>query len=178
MNSMPATHVIEADAAGNFRAVVREDIACLRSVIEATGLFPADMLDDMLAPYFDGAVSDDLWLTNARGEPCLVGYCVPERMTEGSWNILLMAVCPTVQGEGHGGLLLRAIEDILRKRQARIVLVETSGLEAFARVRKFYRECGYEEEARIREFYTAGEDKIIFRKALGAPLLARPSGKK
>ena len=47
-------------------------------------------------------------------------------------------------------------------------LVETSGLPEFERARAFYRKCGYEEEARIREFYNAGEDKIVFRKALRA----------
>jgi ribosomal protein S18 acetylase RimI-like enzyme len=95
-------------------------------------------------------------------------------MTEGTWNVLLMAVCPTVQGEGYGGLLLRSIEAELRSRNARVALVETSGLDTFARTRKFYRECGYEEEARIRDFYAAGEDKIVFRKALDAPMAARP----
>jgi hypothetical protein len=34
--------------------------------------------------------------------------------------------------------------------------------------RRFYRARGYAEEARIRDFYTFGEDKVIFRKALGA----------
>ena len=94
-------------------------------------------------------------------------------MTDGTWNILLMAVCPTVQGRGHGGLLLRTIETELRRRDARVVLVETSGLDAFARTRSFYRECGYEQEARIREFYAAGEDKIVFRKALADQLPQR-----
>ena len=114
-----------------------------------------------------------IWLTNADGEACLVGYSARERMTDGTWNILLMAVCPTVQGRGHGGLLLRTIETELRRRDARVVLVETSGLDAFARTRSFYRECGYEQEARIREFYAAGEDKIVFRKALADQLPQR-----
>ncbi len=34
-------------------------------------------------------------------------------------------------------------------------------------LRSFYRKIGNEEEARIREFYSAGVDKIVFRKALG-----------
>ena len=42
----------------------------------------------------------------------------------------------------------------------------TSGLPSFERTRGFYRLCGYDEEARIRDFYQAGEDKIVFRKAL------------
>ncbi|MGG6268636.1 hypothetical protein ACQ4M3_37730 [Leptolyngbya sp. AN03gr2] len=45
-------------------------------------------------------------------------------------------------------------------------LVETSGTDDFEYVRAFYRKNGYDEEARIREFYCAGADKIIFRKAL------------
>ncbi len=32
--------------------------------------------------------------------------------------------------------------------------------------RDFYFKCDYEKEAQIREFYQAGEDKIIFRKSL------------
>lgn len=170
---MTALRAAEANVASGFRPVEPGDVASLKAVIDATGLFPGDMLDDMLTGYFGGGAPDDIWLTNARGEACLVGYCAPERMTEGTWNVLLMAVCPTVQGEGYGGLLLRSIETELRVRSARVALVETSGLDAFARVRKFYRECGYDEEARIREFYAAGEDKVVFRKALSAPLLAQ-----
>ena len=157
----------EADLANGFRPVERRDVAALKAVIEANELFPGDMLDGMLAAYFDGGAPDDIWLTNA-GDACLVGYCAPERMTEGTWNVLLMAVCPRVQGEGYGGALLRSIEAELRTRSARVVLVETSALDTFARTRKFYRECGYEEEARIRDFYAEGEDKMVFRKALNA----------
>lgn len=38
----------------------------------------------------------------------------------------------------------------------------------FEYVRGFYRQHGYEEEARIRDFYAEGADKIIFRKALSS----------
>jgi hypothetical protein len=55
---------------------------------------------------------------------------------------------------------------MLRARGERVLLIETSGLGSFARTGVFYRKQGYDEEARIREFYGAGDDKIIFRKAL------------
>lgn len=55
---------------------------------------------------------------------------------------------------------------MLAARGERVLLVETSGLASFERTRAFYRKCGYDEEARIREFYQAGEDKIVFRKSL------------
>ena len=63
---------------------------------------------------------------------------------------------------------MRHVEQALAARGGRVLLVETSGLPGFERTRAFYRKLGYDEEARIREFYQAGEDKVVFRKALGA----------
>jgi len=54
----------------------------------------------------------------------------------------------------------------LRNKDGRILIVETSGLESFGATRAFYRKNGYDEEARIRDFYNPGEDKIVFRKVL------------
>lgn len=61
---------------------------------------------------------------------------------------------------------MQFVEQRLREQDARLVLVETSGLPAFERTRTFYRKIGYEQEARIREFYAPREDKIVFRKVL------------
>ena len=45
-------------------------------------------------------------------------------------------------------------------------LIETSGVPDFAAQRAFYAGLGYHEEARIRDFYAAGDDKIVFWKRL------------
>jgi hypothetical protein len=50
----------------------------------------------------------------------------------------------------------------------RTPLVESSGLASFERTRAFYRKNGYDEEARIHDFYQAGDDKIVYRKARAA----------
>ena len=142
------------------------DLPALKVLIELTGLFPSDMLDDVIADYFNGNARDELWFTFDRGEPLGIAYCAPERMTRGTWNLLLVAVHPGWQGRGIGASLMRHIEQILARRGERVLLVETSGLPDFERTRTFYRKLGYDEEARIREFYQAGEDKIIFRKLL------------
>ena len=155
------------DVTGRFRPLVVGDVAGLKGLIDATGLFPSDMLDTMLAPYFEpGGQSQDHWLT----EDTLVSvaYCAPERMTEGTWNLLLIAVHPDFQGQGRGTALLRQVEAMLAARGERLLLVETSGLAEFELTRSFYRRTGYREEARIRDFYQAGEDKIVFVKALQA----------
>lgn len=55
---------------------------------------------------------------------------------------------------------------MLTAQGARMLLVETSGLTSFKQTRTLYTKCGYEEEARIRDFYVAGDDKVVFCKVL------------
>lgn len=145
---------------------LKKDIDGIRSIIEATGLFPSEMLDDMIKPFFDGEGDRSIWLTLENEEPVGVLYAEPERMTDGTWNILMIAVHPDHQHSGNGSALVSYLESILRERNARLVLVETSGLEEYEQARSFYRKIGFTEEARIREFYSTGEDKIVFVKAL------------
>ncbi|MBC8050955.1 MAG: GNAT family N-acetyltransferase [Chitinophagales bacterium] len=151
---------------GVIRPVARDDMPALKGVIDANGLFPSSMLDDMMASYFCGEHSPEFWLTYDDGEPIAIVYCAPERMTNGTWNLLLIAVHPDRQGHGLGAIIMRHVEQNLAERGDRVLLVETSALPSFERTRTFYRKIGYNEEARIRDFYQAGEDKINFRKAL------------
>ena len=150
----------------SIRSTRAEDTPALKAVIDGTGLFPSDMLDEMLAGFLKGQGGDEVWLTDYDAGPVALAYFAPERMTQGTWNLYLIAVHPDRQGQGRGTALLRHVEQVLTARGQRVLLVETSGLPAFERTRAFYRQSGYDEEARIRDFYQAGEDKIVFRKAL------------
>jgi ribosomal protein S18 acetylase RimI-like enzyme len=148
------------------RPVKPKDLPALKTVINANQLFPSDMLDEMISDYFNDEDSNDLWLTYDDNKPVAIAYYAPEKMAEGTWNLYLIAVHPNYQGKGIGTSMLHHLEQRLADRRERVLLVETSGLASFERTREFYRKCGYEEEARIREFYQAGEDKIVFRKLL------------
>ncbi|NJM65535.1 MAG: GNAT family N-acetyltransferase [Acaryochloris sp. RU_4_1] len=106
------------------------------------------------------------WITDHNDGLVGLAYCEPERMTSGTWNLQLIGVHPTHQKQGRGGKILRFVEETLVGRGARVLLVETMGTPDFEHVRAFYRKNGYEEEARIREFYAEGVDKIVFRKTL------------
>lgn len=149
------------------RPVRAADLPALKAVIEANDLFPPDMLDDMAAGYLAGDGAEGIWLTLDGDAPPAVVWCTPEEMTQGTWNLLLIAIHPARHGQGLGTALVGHVEAELAARGGRLLIIETSGLAAFARTRAFYRRLGYEEEARIRDFYRAGEDKIVFRKALG-----------
>jgi ribosomal protein S18 acetylase RimI-like enzyme len=152
------------------RLTSQDDTTALIAVAEASGLFDpnqTDSLAQMLDKHFsDKDENQDIWLTDDDNEPVGIAYIAPERMTEGTWNLYLIAVHPDRQKQGRGKALLNYVEQMLMERGERILLVETAGTDDFEYVREFYRKNGYEEEARIREFYTAGVDKIVFRKAL------------
>lgn len=151
------------------RPVVSNDIPALKRIIGATNMFPSEMLDDMIAGFFNDKENEEMWLTYAMSDDQdakAVAYCRPEEMTDRTWNLLLIAVHPDYQGEGIGAALMSHIEDHLAARGQRILIVETSGTDALARTREFYRLCQYDQESRIRDFYEDGDDKITFRKAL------------
>lgn len=148
------------------RPLTRADLPALVSLIDATGLFPGTMLHDMAAPFLAGGATDDRWQVADDGTIAGLSYAAPERMTDGTWNLLLIAVDPQRQRGGIGTALIAALEHMLITRGARLLLIETSGLPEFDGTRAFYRRLGYRPEARIANFYQPGEDKIVFTKTL------------
>jgi ribosomal protein S18 acetylase RimI-like enzyme len=142
------------------------DTDVIGAIAAATGLFPPEMLGDMIAGYLD-RTKPDIWLTATIGkQPVGFGFCEPERMTSGTWNLLAIGVLPEHQSRGVGAALLRHLESQLAEGGNRVLLVETIDAPEFVRTRLFYLANGFDEEARIREFYEAGADKLVFWKHL------------
>lgn len=123
-------------------------------------------MDDMISGYLDKSTPDMWFVYILDGQAVSFGFCEPERMTEGTWNLLAIAVEPSHQGKGIGAAMMAYLEDRLARQGERILLVETMGTPALERTRAFYRKNAYVEEARIREFYEAGADKVVFWKHL------------
>jgi ribosomal protein S18 acetylase RimI-like enzyme len=155
------------------RSTIPTDSAAVIALSVAAGLFSTDeaeVLSKVLADYFSGNLDQGhQWISDeVAGELCGVAYYAPTPFTEGTWDLLMIAVRPNSQRQGHGAALVQHVETALRSSGQRLLLVDTSGLPNYDRARAFYTKCGFEQEARIRDFYKAGEDKVVFRKALNA----------
>ncbi len=148
------------------RSAKSEDLPAIKQIIDATELFPSEYLDGMFSVETEPHSSDEFWLSYDDGGIQAVAYCAPERMTSGTWNLLLIAVHPESQGRGVGRMIMSSIERKLAALDCRILLVETSGLAEFERTRNFYDQLGYVREAVIRDYYDAGDDKVVFKKAI------------
>ena len=83
------------------RAIKKSDIDDLKIVIETSGLFPADLLDGMVSDYFNNLETEDIWLTRLdNNRPIAIAYCSPERLTDGTYNLYLIAVHKDFQANG------------------------------------------------------------------------------
>lgn len=149
------------------RTIEKKDIDGLKNVIDTSGLFPSDLLEEMLTDYLTNPLSEEIWLTKeVNSVPVIIAYCAPEKLTNGTYNLYLIAVHKEYQGNGEGSAMMSYIEASLRSGGNRVLIVETSGLPEFEQTRRFYDQCKYERMAVIRDFYKEGEDKIIFWKKL------------
>ncbi|MEM9605729.1 MAG: GNAT family N-acetyltransferase [Pseudomonadota bacterium] len=149
------------------RPLTPSDFPDLTAVLDATGLFPPDLL----APMYSDASAD-------AAEPCVwrvvcldtrvVGFAFSrhETFTEGTWNLLAIAVHPDAQGRGAGRVLLAEIESAVRTHDARLLIIDTDGGDEHAGARAFYNAQGYRHEATIADYWAPGADKLTFWKSL------------
>ncbi|MEL6937772.1 MAG: GNAT family N-acetyltransferase [Cyanobacteria bacterium J06598_1] len=149
------------------RLATPNDKAALMDLAGSVELFEPDELatvDDMLTDYFEGS-DEHFWLADEEDQTIVgAAYCVPERMTSGTWNLLFIGIHPTFQGQGRGSAIVSHVEQLLTEKGAHQLLIET--LASFEQTRSFYQKIGYQEEAIIRDFYGVGADKIVYRKSL------------
>lgn len=124
---------------------------------------------------FDGAVAGtrssspdpDYTALGTDVEGRLVGWICwgPTPCTAGTYDLYWMAVDPAVQHGGVGTALVAEMERQLLGR-ARLVVVETAGRPAYDATRAFYEARGYRPTARIPDFYSPGDDLVVYTKSL------------
>ena len=90
----------------------------------------------------------------------------PTPMTDGVFDLYWIAVDPRQQGLGYGQLLLRFVENEVRRQRGRMLLIETSSKESYGPTVRFYERSGYDEISRIKDFYRIEDDKVVFCKKL------------
>jgi GNAT superfamily N-acetyltransferase len=137
-------------------------------IIKDSGQFDDDGLA-YVESTLDAHLSENsgaLWLTADDGEPVGISYCNPEPVTSGTWNLLMLWTRKDREGQGFGAALVAQTEQRLRAKGARLLIVETSGLPDFEVARAFYAKCGFVHEATIKDFFAAGDSKLVYTKPI------------
>lgn len=142
----------------------------LREILDATAVFRPDEVS-MALEVFDESVEGDYEFVGAFDDDRLVAYACfgATPGTDRTYDLYWIAVHPTAQRHGSGSRLLAEVERLLRERGARLLVVETSSREEYAATRHFYTARGLREVARMRDFYSPADDRVIYTKSLVPP---------
>jgi ribosomal protein S18 acetylase RimI-like enzyme len=153
------------------RALRPEDTPALLDIARGTEVFKPmeiDALREVLDHYYAEAHAHGHKAVCYEQDGRVIGfaYYAPAAMTDRTWYLYWIAVSKQIQARGIGATLLRYAEDDARNAGARLFLLETSSLPHYELTRRFYLKNGYDKEAVLRDYYSEGDDMVIFRKRL------------
>jgi ribosomal protein S18 acetylase RimI-like enzyme len=154
------------------RPISASDRTALLRILKNTPEFKpheVTVAEEVIDSCLDGKEKSGYFILVAEDNKEVVGFVCygPTPLTSGTWDIYWEAVSRNQRGQGIGGTLLKAAEKEIRKARGRLCLIETSSTPAYSATRQFYNRHGYEEIARVPDFYEPGDDRIILRKLLG-----------
>jgi ribosomal protein S18 acetylase RimI-like enzyme len=87
-------------------------------------------------------------------------------MTRGTFDLYWIAVAPDFQEKGVGSKLLSFLEEVVKAEGGRMILADTSTIPQYEKTQKFYLKNGFQEVARIPDYYHPGNDRITFCKKI------------
>ena len=151
------------------------DRAALLAVAASTGIFAAGEAEALLGSALDdlhsGVSGPDftavVWIDPSSGKPGGWVYFSPDTHSDRAWQLWWIGVAPDQQKRGIGSMLLKHVEQVVRDRNGKVLLIETSSLPGFTNTQLFYTRHGYRECGRIPDYYDDGDSKVIFAKSLG-----------
>lgn len=154
-----------------WRYTVREqDREAVRRLVAATGFFSAEeediaveLVDDALA-HGDASEYRFIFADDARGGS--QGYACYGPVTPGAarFDLYWIAVSPARQGAGVGRALLEEAERLSRLDGAIEMTIDTAGRAQYAPTRAFYERMGYRVLEVVSDFYSPGDDKVVYLK--------------
>ena len=154
------------------RPLVQGDPARLYSVLIETQVFTSEEIKvamELIDIVLKDPNQEDYKIhcvVNDEDQP--IGYICygPAPMTQGTFDLYWIVVDPRFQGHGIGSKLLHFLEGSVRERKGRIILIDTSSIPQYEKTQKFYVRHGFQEVARVPDYYHPGNDRITFCKKL------------
>jgi GNAT superfamily N-acetyltransferase len=96
----------------------------------------------------------------------VLGYhCTGKRpLTDAVYDLYWIVADPDAEIKGIGTKLVEHTEQFVTEHGARWLLAETSSRESYSRTRNFYMRNNFSIVAEINDFYSAGDNLIVFGK--------------
>ena len=154
------------------RKMITQDRDIIFDIITKTDMFTQAEIDvamELIDIFLTKKEQQDylIYVAENKGKE-VVGYVCygPTPATEGTFDLYWIAVSPTMQGKGIGKELLSFTENYVLRQKGRLIIIETSSQSKYQPTQQFYIKNKYIIEARIKDFYRRGDDRLIFVKRL------------
>lgn len=153
------------------REILPSDKPAILHVTHETGAFldsELEVLAEIIDDYLKDPVGSGYYFYVAESDGQVAGYLCygPTPVTQGTWDMYWCAVSPAMHGQGIGSTLFTMAADHIKSLGGRLVLIETSSNPNYRAARSLYITLGYKHVSTIPDFYSPGDHKETFWKAL------------
>ncbi len=165
----------EKEREAEIRSLRPQDRSRIEEMVRSSGKFndgeiatALELVDEALEKGEEASGYLFAVLEERKEGPRVKGYACygPTPLTQGVYDLYWIVVDPKAQRRGFGRLLVEFVERDVVKQGGRMILIETSSQESYGATVHFYEGSGYQQVARIKNFYRMGDDKLIFSKEL------------
>jgi GNAT superfamily N-acetyltransferase len=163
---------IHKDMNLKFRAIpVESDVARVREIVESTKFFydhEVEIAAELVAERVAGGEATGYFFVFAELDGVTVAYSCygPISMSRTSFDLYWIATHNDCRGMGIGRRVLEETCSHARAMGCSIIIAETSGLPHYEPTRNFYTGNGFDLEARLKDFYAMGDDKLFYTKRI------------
>jgi GNAT superfamily N-acetyltransferase len=156
-----------------FRTIPEKpDIESIREIVESTRFFydhEIEIAVELVVERLNLGEETGYNFVFADVDGVTVAYSCfgPITMSKTSFDLYWIATHNDYRGKGIGKKLLDETFKQARNMGCQIIIAETSGLPHYAPTRAFYETTQFELEAKLKDFYAMGDDKLFYTKRIG-----------
>jgi ribosomal protein S18 acetylase RimI-like enzyme len=147
------------------------DMETVREIVVSSGFFSDAEIEvavELVQERLNKGLSSGYYFLFAERGGKVIGYSCfgPIPCTAESYDIYWIAVREDLRRSGLGARILNRVEQKISSMGGKRIYVETSSRDQYKPTQSFYKKCGYREEALLKDFYSPGDQKVIYLKLL------------
>ncbi|MDA8122751.1 MAG: GNAT family N-acetyltransferase [Deltaproteobacteria bacterium] len=154
------------------REIGTADRNAVRGLIESSGVFKpyeVDVAMELVDVALARPEQDDYHpfvLVEDDGTVAAYACFGKNPMTKSTFDLYWLATRADRMGKGYGRKIVAFVEEEVRRRGGKLLVIETSSKESYGATQEFYLKIGCTLAATLPAYYDEGDDKLIYLKAI------------